>query len=221
MAKNTGSIGEIRKKVTKTHELISTSYHEAGHVVYALLHFMLVDSVQVYEDKKLKRINGITYYDFPIEFDTISDANLLNTLLRAEIGVSYAGFIAEKSLFKSISGSNQIPRFIKECSSDDNKCAALLIKKYNLAPPGQKRSLYKQKMIREVQQELHSHWDAITVIAHGLFRHRKLSFEDIQEILIKRTRNKKFWKEQFKNINHFYHSDQIFGESHLKYMLSK
>jgi len=73
MAKNTGSIGEIRKKVTKTHELISTSYHEAGHVIYALLHFMLVDSVQIYEDKKLKRINGVTYYDFPIEFDTISD----------------------------------------------------------------------------------------------------------------------------------------------------
>lgn len=220
MAKNTGSIGEIRKKVTKTHELISTSYHEAGHVVYAILHFMLVSSVSVYQNKKLKRIEGVTYYNYPSEFDAIEDPSLLNTLLRSEVGVSYAGLIAEKSLFKSISGSNQIPMFIKDGSGTDTKSAAIIIEKYNLAPPGVKRTAYKQKLMREVQHELHNNWDAVTVIAHALFQHRKLTFADLCELLTKKTDNKKFWKEQFKNIIYFYANCQDLDEKDLKSIMA-
>src|ERR1700674_2354629 len=117
MANGTGSIAEIRKKVTKTHEFISTSYHESGHTIYALLHLMRVSSVSVFEDKKLKRIHGNTYYDYPSDFDDIQDPDLLNTLLRAEVGISYAGLIAEKTLFRSISGSRQTPMFISDGSS--------------------------------------------------------------------------------------------------------
>src|SRR5271166_2900577 len=138
MAKGIVSIGEIRKKVTKTHELISTSYHEAGHTIYALLHLMKVSSASIFEDKKLKRIHGITYYDYPSEFEFIQDSGLLNILVRADIGMSYAGLIAEKSLFKSISGSTQTPMFISDGSTEDNKSARELIAKYDQAPSGQK-----------------------------------------------------------------------------------
>ncbi len=221
MANGTGSIAEIRKKVTKTHEFISTSYHEAGHTVYALLHLMKVSSVAVFENKKLKRIHGITYYDYPSDFDEIQDSDLLNTLVRAEVGISYAGLIAETSLFRSISGSRQTPTFISDGSSDDNKSAREVIKKYNLAPPGPKRTLYKQKLMREVQQELHDHWDAVMVVSHALFRHRRLSFNDLQELLTKKTHNKKFWKDQFKKINYFYDNSQSLDEKDLKIILSR
>ena len=221
MAKGAGSIAEIRKKVTKTHEFISTSYHEAGHTIYALLHLMRVSSVSVFEDKKLKRVHGNTYYEYPSDFDEIQDPDLLNTLVRAEVGISYAGLIAEKSLFRSISGSKQTPTFISDGSSDDNKSAREVIKKYNLAPPGPKRTLYKQKLMREVQQELHDNWDAVMVVSHALFRHRRLSFSDLQELLIKKTHNKKFWKDQFKKINYFYDNSQSLDEKDLKIILSR
>src|SRR5271154_3429114 len=104
MAKGTGSVSEFRKKVAQTHELISTAYHESGHVIYALLHFMKVSSVSVFEDKKFKRMHGATYYSLPDDLETIQDVELMNVLARAEVGVGYAGLIAEKSLFKSISG---------------------------------------------------------------------------------------------------------------------
>jgi hypothetical protein len=221
MGNGTGSIAEIRKKVTKTHEFISTSYHEAGHAIYALLHLMRVSSVSVFEDKKLKRIHGNTYYDYPSDLDEIQDPDLLSILVRAEVGISYAGLIAEKSLFRSISGSRQTPMFISDGSSEDNKSARLIIKKYNLAPPGAKRSVYKRKLMREVQQELHTHWDAISVVSHALFKHHKLSFDDLRELLIKRSRNKKFWKEQFKKISYFYDNNQTLDEKDLKSILSR
>lgn len=219
MAKSTGSISEVRKKVTKIHELITTSYHEAGHTVYALLHLMRVSSVSVFEDKKLKRIHGVTYYDSPADFESIEDAELLGKLVRAEVGVSYSGLIAEKSLFKSISGSQQTPTFIIDGSVDDNKAARNVIKKYNLAPPGVKRTAYKQKLMREVQNELHIHWDAINLISHALFQHRKLNFDDLQMLLTKKSRNKKFWKEQFKKISHFYDNNETLDEKVLKSIL--
>ncbi len=221
MARGTGSIADIRKKVTKTHEFISTSYHEAGHTVYALLHLMRVSSVAVFENKKLKRVHGITYYDYPSDFDEIQDPSLLNTLVRAEVGISYAGLIAESSLFRSISGSRQIPIFITDGSADDNKSAREVIKKYNLAPPGPKRTAYKQKLMREVRNELHSNWDAVMVVAHALFRHRRLSFVDLQELLTKKTHNKKFWKDQFKKINYFYDNSKNLDEKDLKSILSR
>lgn len=180
---------------------------------------MKVTSVSVYEDKKFKRIHGVTYYDSPGYAEEVQDAELQNILVTAEIGVSYAGLIAEKSLFKSISGSRQIPMFIKDGSADDNKSARELIKKYNLAPPGQKRTLYKQKVMREVQRDLHTHWDAITIVAHALFRRHRLNFDDLQTLLIKKSKNKKFWKEQFKNIEYFYDNCDNLDEKDLKSIL--
>lgn len=219
MANGVGSIGEIRKKVTKTHEFISTSYHEAGHTIYALLHLMKVGSVSVFEDKKLKRIHGETYYDHPIDFDSVKDSELLASLVKSDMGMSYAGLIAEKTLFKSISGSSQTPSFIIDGSAEDNKGAAALMTKFNLEPPGPKRAAFKKKLMREVQGELHLHWEAVTLLAHALFKHRKLRGEDVATLLITRSKNRKFWKEQFKKINHFYDNSASLDEKDLKSIL--
>ena len=113
MANNsTASIGNIRKKFHEIHELISTSYHEAGHTVYGLLSLMKIESVCVFADKKSKRIEGFTHYNSP-RLDFIQDNTLFGNRLYCEIGLSYAGLIAEKRHFKLISGSDKFPSVSK------------------------------------------------------------------------------------------------------------
>lgn len=221
MAKDSGSIGEIRKKITKTHELISTSYHESGHTIYALLHMMRVSSVFIFEHKQLKRIHGLTNYHCFKNLDTIYDPVVFNYLLRSEIGLLYAGLTAEKYHYKNISGCDKTPMFIKDCSSADIEAAASAIKKYDLAAPGKKRYVFKQKLIKETLSELQNNWEAVTLVAHALFRHRRLSFEDLREILTKKTHNKQFWKEQFKNISYFYDNHDVLDEKDIRHILSK
>jgi hypothetical protein len=194
MAKG-ASIGEIRKKVTKIYELILASFHEAGHTIYALLCGMKVNSVYVFEHKTLKRVHGITdYSSWVLE----ENSPIFATLLEQEIGLSYAGLIAEKHHFKTISGSDQIPMFIKEGSSDDFLSVRKLMKQYNPVPPGKKRTVYKQKIIRQTLSLLIQNWDAIDLVSHALFKHKRLSFQDLRDLLTKKSSNKKLWKEQFK-----------------------
>ncbi len=207
MANNgVGSIGDFRKKVTKTYEFISTSYHEAGHTIYGLLHLMKIESVMVFEDKKHRRINGFTHYHSP-HLDKIEDGKVLNDRISAEIGLSYAGLVAEKHQFALASGSDKFPLFLKDGSSDDTMGASAIIRKYNVAPPGRKRYEYKKKTIIKVRYELQEHWNAVTVIAHALFRRKQLTFSDLKDLLTKKTKNKKFWKEQFKTIASIYMDD--------------
>lgn len=192
------SIQEIRKKITKTYELISTAYHEAGHTVYALLVQMKVGRVSVFEHKSLKRIHGCTQYE---SFDLDKDNIFFETLLEQEIGLSYAGWLAEKHYFQSISGSKSVPMFIKEGSSDDLSSIRKVIQKYNsFLPVGKKRSLYRKKIIKQVMDMLLQHWDAVEIVSHSLFKHKTLSFADLQSILVKKSKNKKFWRNQFKLI---------------------
>jgi len=50
------------------------------------------------------------------------------------------------------------------------------------------------------------HWEAIDLVAHSLFKHKRLSYQDLKVLLTTKSRNRKFWKETFKEI------DQIFPE---------
>lgn len=201
MAKG-ASIREIRKKVTKIYELITTSYHEAGHTVYALLHRMKVNSVYVFEHKILKRIHGFTQYQSQ---DIDRDGVDFIQCLEQEIGLSYAGLLAEKYHFKSISGSDQVPMFIKEGSYDDLLTIRKLLQKYNVVPPGKKRYAYKRKIAKQTLSTLVEYWNAVDLIAHALFKRRRLSYQDLQTLLITKSNNKKFWKSLFKDIDSIYH----------------
>ena len=196
MAKG-ASISEVRKKVTKTYELITTSYHEAGHAIFALLHYMKVNSVYVFEHKVLKRIHGFTQYE---SHDPGEDDVSFIPMLEQEIGLSYAGLLAEKHHFKSISGSDQVPMFIKEGSSDDLTSIRKILQKHNLAPAGKKRYAYKNKIARQTTAILIEHWDAVDIIAHALFKHKRLTYLDLKQLLITKTSDKKFWKDKFKDI---------------------
>jgi hypothetical protein len=159
----------------------------------------------------------LTSYLFPENLDIIEDDRLRTHLIETEIKLSYAGLVAEGHFFKSISGAKSLPHFIREGSSDDNKMASNAIKKYDLAPPGKKRYAYKRKLLRRVNKEVIENWASITAVAHGLFRHHKLSYDDLRSLLID-TEQKSFWKEQFKKIDQI-HDNDGFDEQELKAVL--
>jgi hypothetical protein len=166
---------------------------------------MRVNYVVVFENKEYMRVDGLTYYDYPGQLEAIrTNQKLLDLGTRAEVGINYAGLIAEKIFLQVISGSSQTPLFVSEGSSDDNKTARELIKKYNLAAPGKQRSKWKQKLLQEIRHELYAYWDDVVLVSHALFAKHRLGLEDLQAILTKKSKNKAFWRDQFKKIGRLY-----------------
>lgn len=218
MASNTGSITDIRKKFHSLHDLISTSYHEAGHTIYGLLHGMNIESVQVFETKKTKRIDGFTHYN-PLELNKVQDLDLQFNRAEAEVGLCYAGLIAEKKLFKMISGLDKFPMFLKEGSSVDVAEAASIMDKYQLAEAGQKRYKYKKKILKKVDCDLQDHWDAVTIVAHALVRKKKLNYFELKTLLLKKVNDREFWREQFKIHDELCRNSEPLDEKEIKYIL--
>lgn len=216
--KRSEPISDVRKKVTLTHDFISTSHHEAGHTVYGLLHFMMIYSVLIFQNKQNKRVEGWTHYYSP-EFDKIEDPALKLERLHAEVGLSYAGLAAEKRQYKLHSGSDKFLTCL-DGSCKDRKEAAELIRKHDLAPAGRQRTNFKKRMIRKVDRELQEHWDAVTIVAHALFRKKRLSFANLKSLLTTKTENKEFWKERFKTISRYYDHEDEFDAEAFRMMLS-
>jgi hypothetical protein len=214
-----GTIDNIRKKITKTHELISTSYHEAGHTVYALLHGMKVDSVCVFQNKKNKRVEGFTHFDSP-DIEELKDEALISYLVNSEICVRYAGLVAEKHHFKTISGSDKFPMFLRDGSSDDTLTAAALIRQYHVVQPGKKRYAYKKRVIKETLHLLQEYWEDVTLVSHALFQKSRLNYSELKTLLTKKSPNRKYWKEQFSTINYISENHETLDEKTLKSILS-
>lgn len=207
----------VAQKLSRDFELISCTYHEASHTIYALLHFIRVDGVEVQgEDKE---VLGYTHYD-PLE-GKFEDSELIHYLLEAEINVYYAGLTGERIYYKDICGSDKFPMTLKNGCSGDIAAASDLIKKNNLAPPGQKRWAFKQRMIRLTKQDLEQNWDAVKLIAHALYKKKKLSYDDLRDILTKKSRHKDFWKGRFKDIDILFDEQKKLDEETIKVILFK
>lgn len=213
-----GDLDQVRKRLQYTTDLISTSYHEAGHTIYGLLHFMKIHSVWVFENKKCKRIEGFTHYELPAELSEINKTICTN-IVKAEICLKYAGLAAEKYHFKSISGSDKYPLFLRDGSSDDTFAAAALIKEYDLVPPGKKRYNFKKKLIKETLKDLQDNWDAVTVVAHALFKKKRLSYMSLKKLLITQTNNPEFWKQNFSILDTIFNKQAPLDEKELKSIL--
>jgi hypothetical protein len=213
------NIGNIRKKCHETFELISTSMHEAGHTIYGLLHFINVGPVLVFQDKKSKRIHGLTLYD-TLKLSEINDPVLFNYRLYSEIGLSYSGLVSEKHHFKLSSGSDKLPMFLKEGCGQDLSEATALFNKYNLSEPGAKRAKHKRKIIKSIETELNEHWGDVCLVAHFLFKKNKISALELRKLLLKKSENKEFWKENFKIHDQLYNNSQTLDEINIKSILS-
>lgn len=196
----------LKRKALESHDRIAFSFHESGHVLFGFLNFMKVLEVSVFINKK-NETEGFMDYETPVdeEFEAnCEDPDLFNFWLKSEIGLAYSGFCAEKFYWKQISGSDVVPLFLKDGSSDDILSAAELIKKHDLAPPGQKRYRLKQKMIKETSKTLIEHWSDVVLLSHALFEKKKLNFLELKDLLSKKSEEKEFWKERFKDIEYLF-----------------
>lgn len=212
-------LNQVRKKLTYTTDLISTSYHEAGHTIYGLLHFIKIHSIGVVENKKFKRFEGFCHYELGFELSEIQDPTLCVERVKAEICLKYAGLAADRYHFKSISGSDKYPLFLRYGSLDDSLEAASLIKEYNLAPPGKKRYNLKKKLIKETSEDLQDNWDAVTIVAHALFKKKRLSYISLKKLLTTHTNDLEFWKQNFSILESIFNKQKPLDEKKLKYIL--
>lgn len=195
-------------KITKNRRLatefkvITTAWHESGHAIAVLLNYGYVHNALLCVSNKIDNNSdlGVVIYDGAADINEIDDSDLKNRLLMADITVYQAGLAAEKIFYKDIYGTDQLPYVIKEGSNSDFSFVSDIIKKYNLAPPGKKRYAFKKKCFRQTQKLLSKNWDDVKLVAHALIQKRKIYFFDLKELLIKKSHNKKFWKEQFKII---------------------
>lgn len=182
-------------KLARELEIITVCAHETGHVLFGLLRFFKITSVSVSYSQD---VEGITHY-VGLERSDLED-EVVGLLARDEVRMSYAGLVAERLYYRDICGSNKFPSILKDGWSNDIKAASDTIKKYDLAASGKPRSTLK----RQVQKELHSmmieHWDDLKLIAHALYKTKRLSFDDLKALLTKKSANRKSWKDRFKTI---------------------
>lgn len=206
----------ITQRLSQDYELISTCYHEAGHTICGLLYFMKIPAVTV--NYTAKSVEGYTHFE-TID-SSFEDENISEFLKLAEISINYAGLAAEKIYYKDICGSDKFPMMLRDGSSHDILTAADLIKKFNMVPSGKKRHLFKKKVARDLKHLLEEHWDAIRLIAHALYAKKKLYHSDLKDILTKKSKNKEFWKNRFKEINLLLDSPGSLDKNDVKIILS-
>jgi len=218
------SIDKDTVKLAQTQDLISTSFHEAAHTIYSLLHFMEVDNVSVFYNNDCNRFEGLTYYYsiyHEIDLNTIEDYQLFYYIIISEVCTRYSGQVGERLFFKTISGSDKLPIFVKNGSSNDTEIAAGLISKYNLAEAGKPRYNYKKKLIKNITKELQTNWGDVTLIAHLLFKKKKITYNKLKTLLIKNSQNKDFWKSQFKIIEYIYSNISSISHEYLKTLVTQ
>lgn len=196
---------KFNTNIGKLHEAITVAYHEAGHVLIALLFYSKISSafLQNINDD----IGGITEFDLFLDFEDNNKPFLYKYLINSYICINYAGMLAEKINLKKISGADIFPKAFKYGCYEDLKEISNIIKKYNLAPPGRERAIFKNKMIKTTTALLNHYWDDVVLIAHALCK-SKITHNDVKKILQK-SPNKAFWKAQFKKINYLHKNNDL------------
>ncbi len=187
------------RKLGQVLEITACCFHESGHVLYGLLAHMKITSVSItYSDV----VEGTTYYlrvDEYLPTDKIDDSLVLPFAMD-EVRMAYAGITAERLFYRDTCGSSKFPLVLKEGSSQDIKAASDTIKKANLAPPGKKRQELKRQVQQELAHTITEHWSDLKLIAHTLYKTKRLSFDDLKALLTKKSSRREYWKKQFREI---------------------
>lgn len=172
------------------------AYHEASHTICAFHNFMCVDRVYIMSDKVH---HGKTLYEL-LDFTNVKSKVLAKILIIFEVQTYYAGLVGEKIYYKDICGSDKFPMNLRIGSSFDIKSSYNLINKNNLAEPGKSRLLFKKQVQNDTRAILLEYWEDVKLIAHLLYKHKELNFDNLKYYLTRNSVNKKFWKERFKCI---------------------
>lgn len=178
------------------YNLIANSYHEASHIICALHNYFKVYSANVSTiEKDVDNNTNFYSYDEPN-----TDEELKKVLLMFELQVMYSGMLGERIYYCGITGSTNFPMHLKSGSSYDFKHAQNIIRKNNLSTPGKKTQLLKKQIQFDVQQILNTYWEDVKLVAHLLYRKKKLAYSDLTYTLSRMSENKTFWKDRFRKI---------------------
>ena len=52
-------------------------------------------------------------------------------------------------------------------------------------------------MLLKVKNKLVHYWSVVTIVAHLLYKKKKISYEDLKKEILKKVHNKMFWDNQF------------------------
>lgn len=180
-------------RVVSNYQDISTCYHESGHIICALLSFCEVSSAEIKSADE-----AYVYYDCP----DIESANNKTkfSLIKKEIGIRYAGVLAEKIFFQNLHPLDTMPMSVKIGSSDDFKTASDIIRKYNVVKSGKDRQKFKNKIKLKIEKLLHYHWKDVALIANVLLDKKKINFNKIKTVLSTKSSKAKKWKMVFEKI---------------------
>jgi len=183
---------DIVYKTINNYEELSTCYHEAGHIIYALLCFCKVDKAEIVNFNE-----AYVYYNVP-EYWATKNKTKQTSLIIKEIGIRYAGVLSEKIFYENLHGNSNLPIEIRIGSSLDFKSASGLLSKYNIKKAGDERTYFKNKIKRKVFKKLKDNWNSIALIANLLLKDKIITFDKLKKVLIK---NNKKWNSVFKKIN--------------------
>lgn len=198
------------------YQRVAMTYHEAAHTICGLHNFMRVYHVCAMSDK---HEDGKTLYEI-YDTDYVSNRILIKILLLYEVQTLYAGLVGEKIYYKDICGSDKFPMHLRIGSSSDINEASKLISKNNLSEPGPSRFWFKKQLQNDINSLLVTYWDDVKLIAHTLYKHKELNFDELKYFLTRKSINKDFWKSRFKDIACIY-SSSIIEEKSLKDLLVK
>lgn len=182
---------DVVYKTISNYEQLSTCYHEAGHIVYALLSNCRVEKAHL-----VSEIEAYVYYDVP-EFWNTKNIQKKMSLLKKEIGIRYSGILAEKIFYENLHGNVNIPNFIKIGSSSDFKSVTDILTKHNIKKQGLERKKFKNKIKTKVIRQLRHNWNSIALIANLLLKDKYIDYNKIKKVLIK---DSKRWSQIFKKI---------------------
>lgn len=199
------------KKQSHDYEKIATSWHESSHIICGLFNYIKISNVSMSPETN----EGTTDY---LLFDTsnIQDHDLLVIILMQELQTLYGGLSGERIYYKEICGSDKFPMHLRRGSAIDIAMAADLIRKGKLAEPGKHTYLLKKQIQYNASQILKEHWDGVKIVAHTLYKKKKLSFDELKSILTKKTNHNDFWKERFKKIKLLHNEKNIPSEIYIK-----
>lgn len=182
---------DVVYKTINNYEQLSTCYHEAGHIIYALLSNCRVEKAHIVSD-----IEAYVYYDVP-EFWNTKNIRKKEMLLKREVGIKYSGILSEKIFYENLHGNSNIPSSIKIGSSSDFKSVTDLLIKHNIKNPGIERKKFKNKIKTKVVKQLKTNWNSIALIANVLLRDKFIDYNKIKKVLTKGSRK---WSQIFKKI---------------------
>jgi hypothetical protein len=122
--------------------------------------------------------------------------------------------------YRDICGDATFPMNLRIGSSSDNKAASSIIRKYNLAKPGKNTILLKAEVKNDIEKFLANHWGAVKIVAHALYKKKKLGLQELRYMLSRSPEDKEFWKDTFSKIKIIYNEKNNLSEKAVKSLIS-